>query len=84
MQAPELPCRLEPLTQMTASSSAVKIGRQVVGAVAQLGERRVRNAKVGSSILLGSTNKPDEPGKARLVVFSRHAPVAQQDRASAS
>jgi len=26
------------------------------GAVAQLGERRVRNAKVGSSILLGSTN----------------------------
>ncbi len=26
-----------------------------VGAVAQLGERRVRNAKVGSSILLGST-----------------------------
>ena len=27
------------------------------GAVAQLGERRVRNAKVGSSILLGSTNK---------------------------
>jgi hypothetical protein len=27
------------------------------GAVAQPGERRVRNAKVGSSILLGSTNK---------------------------
>ena len=26
-----------------------------IGAVAQLGERRVRNAKVGSSILLGST-----------------------------
>gem|GEM_PF-5874136 len=26
------------------------------GAVAQLGERRVRNAKVGSSILLRSTN----------------------------
>ena len=26
------------------------------GVVAQLGERRVRNAKVGSSILLGSTN----------------------------
>ena len=25
------------------------------GAVAQMGERRVRNAKVGSSILLGST-----------------------------
>ena len=28
------------------------------GAVAQLGERRVRNAKVGSSILLGSTKFP--------------------------
>ena len=28
------------------------------GAVAQLGERRVRNAEVGSSILLGSTNLP--------------------------
>ena len=27
-----------------------------VGGVAQLGERRVRNAKVGSSILLSSTN----------------------------
>ncbi len=26
------------------------------GAVAQMGERRVRNAKVRSSILLGSTN----------------------------
>ena len=29
---------------------------QGCGAVAQLGERRVRNAKVGSSILLRSTN----------------------------
>ena len=28
-----------------------------VGGVAQLGERRVRNAKVGSSILLLSTNR---------------------------
>ena len=27
----------------------------IFGAVAQLGERRVRNAKVGSSILLRST-----------------------------
>ncbi len=33
------------------------------GAVAQLGERRVRNAKVGSSILLRSTNVP---GKSRI------------------
>ena len=32
------------------------------GAVAQLGERRVRNAKVGSSILLGSTNSLIGPG----------------------
>lgn len=30
--------------------------RHNIGAVAQLGERRVRNAKVGSSILLRSTN----------------------------
>ena len=30
------------------------------GAVAQLGERRVRNAEVGSSILLGSTNRIDK------------------------
>lgn len=29
----------------------------IYGAVAQLGERRVRNAKVESSILFGSTNK---------------------------
>jgi hypothetical protein len=29
---------------------------RINGAVAQLGERRVRNAKVRSSILLGSTN----------------------------
>ena len=28
-----------------------------LGAVAQLGERCVRNAEVGSSILLGSTNE---------------------------
>ena len=44
------------------------------GAVAQLGERRVRNAKVGSSILLGSTS----------LLFGRFAPVAQLDRAIAS
>ncbi len=33
-------------------------GVPMVGAVAQMGERRVRNAKVRSSILLGSTNLP--------------------------
>ncbi len=32
-----------------------------IGAVAQLGERRVRNAKVGSSILLRSTKKLEGP-----------------------
>ena len=32
------------------------------GAVAQLGERRVRNAKVGSSILLRSTKYPGKSG----------------------
>ena len=31
-----------------------------LGGVAQLGERRVRNAKVGSSILLLSTIKPSK------------------------
>ena len=35
---------------------AAKIARR--GVVAQLGERRVRNAKVGSSILLNSTTVP--------------------------
>lgn len=34
-----------------------------VGGVAQLGERRVRNAKVGSSILLLSTNRFGLRGK---------------------
>src|SRR6516164_8431872 len=33
----------------------------LLGDVAQLGERRVRNAKVGSSILLVSTNSPRPP-----------------------
>ena len=33
---------------------------QHCGAVAQMGERRVRNAEVGSSILLGSPNFPLE------------------------
>ena len=34
------------------------------GAVAQLGERRVRNAKVVGSIPIGSTNSPsDEPAR---------------------
>ncbi len=38
----------------------------IVGGVAQLGERRVRNAKVGSSILLLSTNRlaGDQEGEA--------------------
>jgi hypothetical protein len=37
---------------------------QFYGAVAQLGERRVRNAKVGSSILLRSTKSFSFPGMA--------------------
>lgn len=39
------------------SRTQVVYDRQDVGGVAQLGERRVRNAKVGSSILLLSTNE---------------------------
>ncbi len=41
------------------SERGIKLVHNIIsccGAVAQLGERRVRNAKVGSSILLGSTN----------------------------
>ena len=44
------------------------------GAVAQLGERRVRNAKVGSSILLGSTIDPD-PNLGRGANVNLHGPV---------
>ena len=36
------------------------------GVVAQLGERRVRNAKVGSSILLHSTNFPEKEDRERV------------------
>ena len=52
--------------------------RTLLGVVAQLGERRVRNAKVGSSILLHSTifkaNSPPGVGFsfcARLTLVSR-------------
>ena len=40
----------------------------IFGAVAQLGERRVRNAKVRSSILLGSTiiRVPEVRGRSEL------------------
>ena len=45
------------------------------GAVAQLGERRVRNAKVGSSILLRSTTVPLESGAyGRLFLLPHHLP----------
>src|SRR5207342_990162 len=45
----------------------VAVGRlsTLRGAVAQLGERRVRNAKVGSSILLRSTNKSSDLRQSR-------------------
>ena len=51
-------------------NTATVAARINIGAVAQLGERVVRNDEVGSSILLGST--------------ILYAPVAQLDRASAS
>ena len=46
-----MPVRLRERVQL-ADNCAVQNG----GAVAQLGERRVRNAEVVSSILIGSTN----------------------------
>src|SRR5258708_13818690 len=62
-----------------APASAVK-SAAFVGVVAQLGERRVRNAKVGSSILLHSTNMSadglralvleDEPTDAELALMA--------------
>ena len=52
-----------------------------IGAVAQLGERRVRNAKVRGSIPLGSTTFPIVP---LAFALSTQAPVAQLDRAIAS
>ena len=45
------------------SERGIKLVHNIIsccGAVAQLGERRVRNAKVGSSILLGSTIFPQK------------------------
>jgi hypothetical protein len=50
----------------------------VGGAVAQLGERLVRNEKVRSSILLGSTNFP------ALTGFVHFRPRSSVDRATAS
>ncbi len=46
---------LEVVVLFAGQSAVDTIFRRVNGAVAQLGERRVRNAKVGSSILLRST-----------------------------
>ena len=53
---------------------------EIVGAVAQLGERRVRNAKVRGSIPLGSTNFPQSKGMLKrstglrraMLVLSQH------------
>ena len=53
------------------------------GAVAQLGERRVRNAKVGSSILLRSTTPQWRTGKVFLVRIHSsciHTLIATSDR----
>jgi hypothetical protein len=41
----------------------------LIGGVAQLGERRVRNAKVRSSILLISTNLSSQINALRLAVY---------------
>ena len=52
--------------------------RPLFGVVAQLGERRVRNAEVGSSILLHSTKiqRPTVLGWAfPFLLFARHAGV---------
>jgi hypothetical protein len=48
-------CKLRVLDSRRASGTVKQAAN---GAVAQLGERRVRNAKVGSSILLRSTIFP--------------------------
>ena len=47
-----------------------------MGAVAQLGERRVRNAEVGSSILLGSTNFSNQINNLQLEIRSDERPVS--------
>ena len=49
----------------------IKVDPPHRGAVAQLGERRVRNAKVGSSILLRSTNFLDVLQKPTAVLSDR-------------
>src|SRR5229473_1730264 len=48
------------------------------GVVAQLGERRVRNAKVGSSILLHSTNFPEKETRRRLGAIGAQVPLRPQ------
>ncbi len=56
-----------------------QIGADSCGAVAQLGERCVRNAEVGSSILLRSTISCFDRDRSRRVRYepheNRHAPV---------
>jgi hypothetical protein len=54
------------------------------GAVAQLGERRVRNAKVEGSIPFRSTSFQVRFQTRAWPVFLSQAPVAQLDRASPS
>ena len=59
---------------LRVKAQAVLESPPLCGAVAQLGERRVRNAKVGSSILLRSTIFP----------FVFPGPRSSVDRATAS
>lgn len=53
----------EQFCRRLAAPGKIAIIRASCGAVAQLGERRVRNAKVGSSILLRSTTRIGKPWK---------------------
>ena len=57
---PLRPCRLIACGRFIDPRLSVRL-RACRGAVAQLGERRVRNAEAGSSILPGSTNSESSP-----------------------
>src|SRR5207245_3229080 len=64
------------IAAVSASTLAVKSAASH-GVVAQLGERRVRNAKVGSSILLHSTTYPQETPR-RLGAIGAQVPLRPQ------
>ena len=66
--------------RLTIDASTLRL---LSGAVAQLGERSVRNAEVVGSTPIGSTN-PRRGSRPDAHARRLSAPVAQQDRASAS